>query len=248
MADKASTGLEARSGGNAPTLARIVQDKITAEISSGVFGPGMRLEEKELAVRYQVSRTPVREALRQLASMGMVDMRARKGVLVADMGAQRILHTLEVIADLEASCARYAAERMSAAQKTRLEAINGAIGAAAATGDATRFDQLNLDFHLLLHAGAGNEILSDAVDQMRARIMPYTRAEAISARDRLGARDQMSRSFREHETIVSAIVSGHGELAYHAMRAHVIAAGQAIEGKNTNSMNENGRRTRKRAA
>jgi DNA-binding GntR family transcriptional regulator len=208
---------------SAPTLASIVQDKIAAEIATGVFAPGMHLEENELANRYQVSRTPIREALRELASLGAVDIKARRGVLVADIGGERLLKTLEVVADLEASCARYAAERMTDAQRAELKKLHRTIGEAVSAGDAANFDRDNLQFHLLIHAGSANEILSDAVGQMRRRILPYTRAELISNRE------QLTIAYREHEAIVRAIESQNGELAYHATRAHVMAAGQVFE-------------------
>lgn len=206
-----------------PTLASIVQGKIAAEIASGVFAPGMHLEENELASRYQVSRTPVREALRELASIGAVDIKARRGVLVADMGRERLMKTLEAVADLEACCARYAAERMTDEQRAVLAALHRTIGKAVKAGDAARFDHDNLQFHRYIHVGSGNEILSDAVEQMRRRILPYTRAELISNRE------QLTIAYSEHEFIVRAIESRNGELAYHATRAHVVAAGQVIE-------------------
>ena len=206
-----------------PTLASIVQDKIGAEIAAGMFSPGMRLEENELASRYQVSRTPIREALRELASLGVVEIKARRGVLVADQFGIRLAETLEVVADLEASCARYAAMRISEAQWAELMDIHRRVGEAVKTGDFVSFDRDNLQFHLLIHAGSGNEVLSQAVKHMRRRILPYTRAESISTRE------QLSILYKDHEAIVRAIELRNGELAYHTTRAHVIAAGQVGE-------------------
>lgn len=208
---------------SAPTLTSIVQDKIAAEIASGQFAPGTHLEENELASRYQVSRTPIREALRELASIGAVDIKARRGVRVADIGGDQLKKTLEAVADLEASCARYAAERMTNGQRAELKALHRTIGKTAKTGDPASFDFNNLQFHRLIHIGSGNEILSKTVAQMRCRFLPYTRAELISNRD------QLTIAYSEHEAIVRAIESKNGELAYHATRAHVIAAGQVIE-------------------
>jgi DNA-binding GntR family transcriptional regulator len=207
------------------TLSSIVQDKIAAEIAAGAFAPGTRLEENELARRYQVSRTPIREALRELASLGAVEIKARRGVLVADLEGGRLLKTLEVVAELEASCARYAAGRMTDPQRVALKKLHGQIADAVRAGDSARYDRDNLQFHLLIHAGSGNEVLADAVGQMRRRILPYTRAELISNPG------QLAISYREHEAIVRAIESHNGELAYHTTRAHVIAAGQVRESR-----------------
>jgi DNA-binding GntR family transcriptional regulator len=223
MAASRSTSRKTPSITGAPTLASIVQEKIAAEIATGVFAPGIHLEEKELASRYQVSRTPIREALRELASLGAVDIKARRGVLVADMRGERLLKTLEVVADLEASCARYAAERMTDAQRAELDLLHKELGDAVRRGDSARYDRGNLQFHLRIHAGSANDILSDAVGQMRRRIIPYTRAQRISDPERLNI------AYREHEAIVSALENRNGELAYHATRAHVMTAGQAFE-------------------
>jgi DNA-binding GntR family transcriptional regulator len=206
-----------------PTLASIVQDKIATEIASGVFAPGMHLEENELASRYRVSRTPIREALRELASLGAVEIKARRGVLVADVGGERLVMLLEAVADLEASCARYAAERMSEGQCAELKALHRTISKAVKAGDPASFDRDNLQFHRMIHVASGNTILSDAVGQMRRRILPYTRAELISNRE------QLAIAYSEHEAIVRAIESKNGELAFHTTRAHVVAAGQLIE-------------------
>jgi DNA-binding GntR family transcriptional regulator len=206
-----------------PTLTSIVRDKIAAEIASGEFAPGTHLEENDLASRYQVSRTPIREALRELASIGAVEIKARRGVLVTDVDGEWLLKTLEAVADLEASCARYAAERMSEGQRAELKTLHCSIGRAAKAGDPASFDRDNLQFHRLIHIGSGNEILAKTVAQMRRRILPYTRAAMISNRDHLTIANS------EHEAIVRAIEARNGELAYHATRAHVIAAGQVIE-------------------
>lgn len=206
-----------------PTLSSIVQDKIAAEIAAGVFAPGTHLEENELAKRYQVSRTPIREALRKLASLGAVEMKARRGVLVTDLGGTQLFKTLEVIAELEAACARYATDRMTDAQRAALTKLHREIGDAVRAGDSARYDRENLRFHLMIHAGSDNEVLADAVGQMRRRILPYTRAELISDRE------QLASSYREHDAIVRAIESRNAELAYHVTRAHVIAAGQVRE-------------------
>ncbi|HWJ36764.1 MAG TPA: GntR family transcriptional regulator [Steroidobacteraceae bacterium] len=203
----------------APTLASIVQNKIAADIASGVFKPGMHLEENELVGRYKVSRTPIREALRELASLGTVEAKARRGMLVAAQDGSRLIKTLEVLADLEGSCARYAAERMGDVQRRQLQELHQEIGETVRKGDRARFDEENLELHLLIHAGAENEILAEAVGQMRRRILPYTRAEFISRQE------QLSVSHAEHQTIVGAIGLRQGELAYHVTRAHVMKAG-----------------------
>jgi DNA-binding GntR family transcriptional regulator len=211
----------------APTLAGIVQQKIVNDIARGALPPGMRLEEIELAARYQVSRTPVREALRQLAALGMVDIRSRQGVVVAERSLDHFTYLVEVIADLEASGARYAAQRMTEAERQLLSAVQADMGQIVARGQAARFDKTNRKLHQIVHEGAHNAVLSRGIEQMRMRTLPYTRAEFISERRR------MEISHMEHHGIVQAILRREPEGAYHAMRLHVIDAGHVAEDKDT---------------
>lgn len=206
-----------------PTLASIVQQKILNDISQGRLPAGMRLEEVDLADRYQVSRTPIREALRQLAALGMVDTKLRQGVVVAERSRDHFIYLLEVIADLEASSARYAALRMTDDERTKLSEVHEGMAAIVSRGQAARFDRTNRLLHQLVHAGAHNEVLSRGIEQMRMRTLPYTRAEFILERRR------MEISHMEHHGIVQAILRREPEGAYHAMRLHVIDAGQVPE-------------------
>jgi DNA-binding GntR family transcriptional regulator len=207
----------------APTLAAIVQQKIINDISRGVLPPGMRLEEIDIAARYDVSRTPVREALRQLAALGMVDIKLRQGVVVAERSLDHFTNLLEVIADLEASGARYAAQRMTEAERTRLSAVQADMAHIVARSQTVRFDRTNRLLHQIVHEGAHNDALSRSIEQMRMRTLPYTRAEFISERKR------MEISHMEHHGIVQAIMRREAEGAYHAMRLHVIDAGHVTE-------------------
>lgn len=206
-----------------PTLSSIVQQKIVNDISQGRLPPGMRLEEEELARRYDVSRTPIREALRQLSAIGMVDIRHRQGVVVASRSQQHFTNLLEVVADLEAASARYAAQRMTDAERNRLQALHEQMRVIAEQSAAARFDKANGLLHQLIHEGAHNDILLNGIVQMRMRTLPYTRLEFISERRR------MVISHMEHNAIVHAIMRREPEMAYQAMRLHVVEAGQVQE-------------------
>ena len=202
----------------APTLASIVQQRIVNDISHGQLSPGSRLEEEELARRYRVSRTPVREALRQLSALGIVDTKQRQGVVVAARSVEHFNNLLEVVADLEASSARYAALRMTEAERHNLQAVHEQMREIAEQAAVARFDKVNIVLHQLIHEGAHNEILFNGIVQMRMRTLPYTRMEFISERRR------MEISHMEHNAIVHAIIRREPEMAYHAMRLHVIDA------------------------
>jgi len=223
--DERDPGEKARSRRAAPvpTLASIVQQRIGNDIAHGHLPAGMRLEEEELARRYQVSRTPVREALRQLAALGIVDTRHRQGVMVAEHSVEHFSNLLEVVADLEASSARYAAQRMTDDERAELRAVHEEMRIITEQSAAARFDVANSRLHQIIHEGAHNEILLNGIVQMRMRTLPYTRMEFISERPR------MEISYMEHNAIVHAILRREPEMAYQAMRLHVIDAAQVEE-------------------
>jgi DNA-binding GntR family transcriptional regulator len=213
-----------------PTLASIVQQQIVNDISLGHLAPGMRLEEEELARRYHVSRTPVREALRQLSVLGIVDTKQRLGVVVATRSLEHFNNLLEVVADLEASSARYAAQRMTEAERQALCALHEQMREIAAQGAAAKFDKANAVLHHLIHEGAHNDILLNGIMQMRVRTLPYTRMAFISERRR------MEISYMEHNAVVHAVMRCEPELAYQAMRLHVIDAGKVAEDRSGHSV------------
>jgi DNA-binding GntR family transcriptional regulator len=181
--------------------------------------PGTRLEEKELAARYSVSRTPVREALRQLAASGTVEFRPRHGVFIADLSRHRWREILEVTAEMEAATARYAAERMAETDMQALLAQHRRMKPAIDACNGAEFDKQNVILHGMIHAGAKNAVLFKSIEQLRARSLPYTRAEFMPRKD------EVLVSFNEHESVVQAIAGRQPELAFHAMRAHVFRAG-----------------------
>src|SRR5262245_66095591 len=113
----------------------------------GVYPPGARLDEIGLAKRFGLSRTPVREALRQLTSAGLVEMRPHRGAIVSLPTETTLAEMFEVMGELEASCARLAAQRMSPAERVRLELIHRRAEAAARANDVASYRTLNFEFH-----------------------------------------------------------------------------------------------------
>lgn len=94
------------------------------EITSGMLAPGTQLDEQQLGDRFGASRTPVREALRQLAAEGLVEMRPRRGAVVAAMTAERVFEMFELSAEIEALCVRLAAWRMTPLERSALRKIH----------------------------------------------------------------------------------------------------------------------------
>lgn len=197
-----------------------VRERLADEILLGAFAPGSRLDEQSLADRYGVSRTPIREALKQLAVTGLVEARPHKGVLVAAMTPERLAAMFEAMADLEAACARHAATRMTDAERSSLRSLHDLSRSAAASGDFEAYDRINRDFHCLIMRGCHNDYLAEAAHALRLRVTPFRRAQFTNPA-------RIEESFREHEAIVAAIMSRDSERAFAVMQGHLDQAGDA---------------------
>src|SRR5262252_3164768 len=130
-------------GNGRKTLAEELRLQLADEIVRGVLPPGGSLDETELARRFGVSRTPVREAIRQLAASGLVEVRAHRGAVVARPSEERLLGMFEAMAELEALCAGLAAERMLPAERAQLEGVHEALRTLIQDGDPQRYHETN---------------------------------------------------------------------------------------------------------
>lgn len=191
------------------------------DILSGDLAPGERLDETRLAARFGVSRTPVREALLQLASGGLVEMRPRQGAVVAAMTVQQLLQMFEVMAEMEALCARLAARRMTAAERQALASLHETCGEPARSGDVDGYYAVNRSFHELIYSGARNDYLEDQTRGLRNRLSSYRRFQ-------LNHPGRIARSRSEHGEVVAAVVAGDADRAADAMRSHVAIQGDTF--------------------
>lgn len=205
------------------TLTDQLRRAIEAEIVSGELHPGDRLELGALARKFKVSRTPVREALIQLSSLGFVEMRPHHEVRVARLTVQGMLDVFEVLADLEALAAELAARRMTAAERDSMLDLHARCRAVADSGaEPNRYAAENLRFHEAIHLGSHNPFLLETIRGLRKRVELYRRL-------RSHLRGRMSQSWREHDTVVKAIVNGEGEPARQAMRQHILMQGDWLQ-------------------
>lgn len=201
-------------------LADGVYKHLADEIVLGRLAPGMRLEEMMLASHYRVSRTPIREALKRLADLGLVDCRPNQGSVVATIPSTRLDHMFEAIGELEAACARYAALRMTEPQRGRLEELHGQCRAAMQAHDMTRYDLHNRALHTLILEGSHNSVLIEAAEGLWERAVPYRRTQFRQI-------ERAARSYEEHCGVVEAILAHDAVGASREMRAHVAAAHRA---------------------
>ena len=155
----------------AGTTADKLAQGIADAIFSGEFAPGTRLDEQQLAQRFAVSRTPVREALRQLATTGLIDVKARRGAFVAQISPAQLEEMFVAMGELEATCARLAALSMSPTERRRLQAFHERMEDVARGGDPMDFAEANHSFHTMIYGGAHNVVLAEVAAAMRRRLL-----------------------------------------------------------------------------
>jgi len=194
-----------------------LRETIEEQIATGELTPGTALDEATLAERHGVSRTPVREALMQLYAEGLVELRPRRGAVVVSIGPSRLMEMFEVMAELEAMCARLAARRMSDAERAALQQAHEACASVREDPDAYFYG--NEAFHAALYAGSHNGFLIEQATQLQRRLRPYRRLQ-------LRVRNRTRTSFDEHATIVEAILAAEPEAAARAVRDHVNIQGE----------------------
>ena len=204
------------------TAADTLADELASAILSGEYAPGVRLDEMHLAQRFSVSRTPVREALRQLATTGLIEIRPRRGAIVNQVTPAELEEMFVAMGELEATCARLAALSMAPTERRRLQARYDAMATMAANNDIAAFTDANHALHSLIYAGAHNALLGDMAMAMRRRLSPYRRAQ-------FKVEGRLRRSHGEHEVVVRAIISGDAAAAHAAMLAHVTLVEESFE-------------------
>jgi DNA-binding GntR family transcriptional regulator len=196
------------------TRAEELRLQLADEIVRGVLPPGAALDESDVARRFSVSRTPVREALRQLVASGLVEARAHRGAVVAQPSIDRLTGMFEAMAELEALCAGLAAERMAPAERHRLEAVHEELRVLSYAGNPDRFHEVNERFHNTIYAGSQNDYIAEITLATRVRVQPFRRAQFRN----LG---RLAKSHAEHDRVVVAILRGDRMGAAAAMRAHI---------------------------
>lgn len=203
------------------SLSAEVVHRLEEEILKGLRRPGDKLDERQLAEQFGMSRTPVREALQRLAASGLVISRGRQGLQVAQLSLADLLDAFSVVAELEALASAQAARRMQPDQKVRLQAAHAACARASDAEDVEGFYEANLVFHETIAAASHNRILQEELRRLTLKISPYRRT--ITYRP-----GRMQSSIPEHGQVMEAICRGEGAEAARLMRAHVTLLGEGL--------------------
>ncbi len=191
------------------------------EIASIQLPPGTRLEETALAARFGVSRTPIREALQMLSASGLVELRPKRGAVVASLSLETLLEMFEVMSEMEALCGGLAARRMTDQERDDLKNQHEVCGRAGESGDGDLYYEENTKFHRIIYLGTHNRYLADEVLRLHHRLRAYRRLQ-------LRLRGRVQTSYAEHSAITDAIVKGDERMAAELLRAHVSVQGECF--------------------
>ena len=141
------------------TLHDQVSARLRAMLVEGHIAPGAKLNERELCEQLQVSRTPLREAIKLLAAEGLADLLPNRGAVAVKLGEADVVNTFEVLASLEGLSGELAAQRITAAQLAEIRALHYEMLACFTRRDLSGYYRLNAQIHSAINAAAANPVL-----------------------------------------------------------------------------------------
>lgn len=203
------------------TLREKILENIRDAIVSGTLKGGSRVSEPELAERYGISRTPIREAFRQLESEGYLTVIPRRGAVVSEFTPKDIEEFYAIKSIMEGFAARLACENLSAKDLDRLQSINDKLAELANSGDIKHFFKVHSDFHELFIKAADNEKLHELIAGL---VTKFQRLRFTS----LSLPGRMLVSVQEHEKIIDAFRKKDADLAEKLVRKNAEYGGSVL--------------------
>lgn len=200
--------------GTTVKISERIRAVIVEAIGSGVLLPGDVIDEAALARQFDVSRTPVREALLQLEAQSMLVSKPRQGMVVAKMDIQQLLALWELLVELEGVCARLACERMTDDERAELARVHESVKVIVDEDNIKGWRDANHAFHDLLYRGSRNPYLRQELLRLRARTGGYLRHA-------LSTIWELQTSYDQHGQILAAIKDHDPARAYEMMMAHM---------------------------
>ncbi|NKQ51337.1 GntR family transcriptional regulator [Amycolatopsis sp. K13G38] len=195
---------------------------IRARIMSGEFAIGTPLRQSALAAEFGVSRTPIREALRQLQSGGLIEVLPNRGAVIRVPAPWEVRQAYEVRAELEGMAARRAAERITRAQLRTLGENNDVLRAAL-EGGSDQTQAANDSFHTIICTAADNEWLTAMVSRINESFPRNVSSLALAGSER-----HRRENVAQHDEIIEALAAGDTARAREAMHAHIISSGEHL--------------------
>jgi DNA-binding GntR family transcriptional regulator len=191
-----------------------VAERLREQIFSHELAPGSWLDEQTLATAFGISRTPMREAIKVLASEGLVTTKMNKGAYVTEVDRRDLEQIFTVLSLLEGQAAKETAIKASEDQLTQLDNLHHRLEKAAADRDTGQFFEINVKFHELIQEIAGNQWMNGVIEDLR-KVLKLQRRDSLTRSGRLLS------SLVEHREILQAILKRDPEAAELAMRKHL---------------------------
>lgn len=198
-----------------------VAERLRERIFSHELPPGSWVDEQALADDYGISRTPLREALKVLASEGLVTLKPRRGCYVTEISERDLDEIFNVMALLEGQCAKLSARKATDADLQRLREVHAKLETAAADDDMNGFFEANQAFHYVLQEIADNRWLLQVIEDLR-KVIKLSRQHSLFSEGRL------EQSLAEHRDLLAALAARDEERAELLMRAHISSGRAAL--------------------
>jgi len=204
------------------TRTEVILAEIEAMIINGTLTSGERLDEVVLAKKFMVSRTPVREAIRALTAIGLVQNTGRQRTEVAQISVSMLIEMFELMAVLEGMCAQFAARRATNDERSDMFSTHKELEKTFEYGDHEKFYSVNLKFHDQLYAASHTQYLAGETLRLRRRLSPYRMRVTYQP-------GRMQATLEEHLEILTAIEAGNSEQAMAAAKSHMRLIGNELE-------------------
>jgi DNA-binding GntR family transcriptional regulator len=204
-----------------PTLTQQVTDQLRDAIVSGELAPNTLHSATALGAQFGVSRTPIREAAFELARLGLVAIEPNKGIRILQTSTDTLLEGFELRLVIEVPMARKAALRARDREVPTLVDAFDAFSDAAATGDVSQTLRADRDFHTAILELAGNKRAAETLREQRNMVLETGIGTVPTSRT-------CQECFEDHRAIYDAIVTGDGDAAATAMRAHIIGTARML--------------------
>jgi len=198
-----------------------VADKLREQIFSKKLLPGSWLDEQSLADQFGISRTPMREAIKVLASEGLVTIKMRRGAYVTEVFRSDLEQIFTILSLLEGQAAKEAATKASEAQLNLLDHLHHRLETAAADRDIEQFFEINVKFHELIQEIAGNRWMNGVVADLR-KVLKLHRRDSLTSTGRL------QNSLLEHREILRALLKRDVAASESAMQKHLANGLEAV--------------------
>jgi GntR family transcriptional regulator, rspAB operon transcriptional repressor len=206
------------------TLPEQIADKLRRDILKGTLAPGQQIKERDHAIELDVSRTPMREAIRILSKEGLVLLRPSRSPIVADPSFEEISDVIEVLTALELRCGALACKHATDKDIAKLQAMHDNMALVQGKVGKIEFFEFDMEFHMAIAAASHNAVLAETHSAFVRRLW---RARYLSA----SRKESSDRVKRQHGGIMAALQSRDIDLTYKHINEHLDALIENIRDK-----------------